>query len=64
MIFSRTLYQVFEQTFTPIVDLKKAEAQARRTKIEAVAGAAQGQSMAMHQSEDLILEYSILFWKN
>jgi signal transduction histidine kinase len=59
-IFQR-FTKVFEQTFTRFVDLKKAEAQAREAKIEASLERLRAQSMAMHQSEDLILSTSILF---
>ncbi|MCB0664229.1 MAG: GHKL domain-containing protein [Saprospiraceae bacterium] len=44
---------VFEQTYTRFLDLKRAEAQAREFRIEASLEKVRAASMAMHQSEEL-----------
>lgn len=51
-IFKR-FAKVFEQTYTRFLDLKKAEAQARESKIEAALERARAQSMMMQHSSEL-----------
>ena len=43
---------VFDQSYTRFLDLKKAEAQARESKIEAALEKVRAASMAMHKSEE------------
>jgi len=43
----------FERAYTRFLDLQKAEAQARKAKIEAALERVRGKAMAMHGSEDL-----------
>jgi len=51
-IFKR-FANVFEQTYTRFLDLKKAEAQAREAQIEGALERVRSKTMAMHNSEDL-----------
>ena len=44
---------VFEQTYTRFLDLQKAEAQARESKIEAALERVRSSSLAMHRSDEL-----------
>src|SRR5438045_9641291 len=44
---------VFDLTFTRFIDLQKAEAQARESKIEASLEKVRARAMAMHDSEDI-----------
>jgi signal transduction histidine kinase/ketosteroid isomerase-like protein len=44
---------VFEQTYTRFLDLRKAEAQAREAQIEAALERVRASMMAMHRTEDL-----------
>jgi len=46
--------KVFEQTYTRFLDLKKAEAQARESHIEAALERVRSRTMAMHKSEELL----------
>ncbi|MFZ1805721.1 MAG: ATP-binding protein [Cyclobacteriaceae bacterium] len=45
---------VFSQSYTRFLDLKKAEAQAREAQIEAALERVRSRSMAMHKSEELL----------
>ncbi|MBK8518544.1 MAG: nuclear transport factor 2 family protein [Saprospiraceae bacterium] len=45
--------QVFDQTYSRFLDLKKAEAQAREAKIEAALERVRARTMAMHKSDEL-----------
>ena len=45
--------QVFDQTYTRFLDLKKAEAQAREATIEAALERVRSRTMAMHSSQDV-----------
>ncbi len=45
--------KVFEQTYTRFLDLQKAEAQAKESKIEAALERVRAKAMAMHKTEDL-----------
>jgi hypothetical protein len=51
-IFKR-LGKVFEQTYTRFLDLKKAEAQARESQIEAALERVRSRTMGMQKSEEL-----------
>ncbi|MCR9081732.1 MAG: nuclear transport factor 2 family protein, partial [Cyclobacteriaceae bacterium] len=51
-IFKR-FANVFEQTYTRFLDLKKAEAQAREAQIEAALERVRARAMAMHSSKEL-----------
>jgi signal transduction histidine kinase len=53
--------QVFEQTYTRFLDLKKAEEQAREAKIEAALEKVRGKAMAMYNSKDLSAAASMVF---
>lgn len=53
--------QVFEQTYTRFLDLKKAEAQAREAQIEAALEKVRARSMAMRHSEEIGEVASLLF---
>ena len=57
----RRFAQVFQQTYTRFLDLKKAEAQAREAQIEAALERVRARAMAMHRSEDLAETSTILF---
>jgi signal transduction histidine kinase len=59
-IFKR-FTKVFEQTFTRFLDLQKAEAQARESKIEAALEKVRSRTMAMQQSTELGEVASVLF---
>jgi len=54
MEISARFAKVFEQTYTRFLDLKKAEAQARESQIEAALERVRARSMAMHNSEELL----------
>ena len=45
--------KVFQQTYTRFLDLQKAEAQARESKIEAALEKVRSRSLAMHKSDEL-----------
>ena len=45
--------KVFEQTYTRFLDLKKAEAQARESQIEAALEKVRSRSLAMHTANEL-----------
>jgi len=45
--------KVFQQTYTRFLDLKKAEAQARESQIEAALEKVRSRSLAMHHSDEL-----------
>ncbi|MBT8180275.1 MAG: hypothetical protein KJO53_01670, partial [Eudoraea sp.] len=49
----RRFAKVFQQTYTRFLDLKKAEAQARESQIEAALEKVRSRSLAMHKSEEL-----------
>lgn len=49
----RRFANVFEQTYTRFLDLKKAEAQARESQIEASLEKIRSRSLAMHNAEEL-----------
>ena len=49
----RRFTQIFEQTYTRFLDLKKAEAQARKAQIEAALERTRTQSMLMQHSREL-----------
>ena len=49
----RRFANVFEQTYTRFLDLKKAEAQAREAQIEAALEKVRSRSLAMHTSDEL-----------
>jgi hypothetical protein len=51
----------FERTYTRFLDLQKAEAQARESRIEAALEKVRGKAMAMHNSNDLALTASMVF---
>jgi signal transduction histidine kinase len=53
--------KVFEQTYTRVLDLQKAEAQAREAKIEAALERVRGKAMAMHGSNDLAVTVDSFF---
>jgi len=59
-IFKR-FAKVFEQTYTRFLDLQKAEAQARESKIEAALERVRSRTMAMQRSEELTDVATILF---
>ncbi|HLG31760.1 MAG TPA: nuclear transport factor 2 family protein, partial [Ignavibacteriaceae bacterium] len=59
-IFKR-FANVFEQTYTRFLDLKKAEAQAREAQIEASLERVRAHAMAMHNSADLSSTVNIFF---
>ncbi|MEO5947432.1 MAG: ATP-binding protein [Chitinophagaceae bacterium] len=59
-IFKR-FTQVFEQTYTRFLDLKKAEAQAREAKIEAALERVRAKAMAMHHSDELDELLTVLY---
>jgi signal transduction histidine kinase len=45
--------KIFEQTYTRFLDLKKAEAQARESQIEAALERVRSRSLAMHKTDEL-----------
>ncbi|MDE3212167.1 MAG: hypothetical protein KGM98_02955, partial [Bacteroidota bacterium] len=53
--------QVFEQTYTRFLDLKKAEAQARESQIEAALERVRSRAMAMQKSDELADLVATLF---
>ena len=53
--------QVFQQTYTRFLDLKKAEDQARQAQIEAALERVRAASMAMHESSELVKVATILY---
>ena len=53
--------QVFDQTYTRFLDLKKAEAQAREAQIEAALERVRSRTMAMQRSEELADAATVLF---
>jgi signal transduction histidine kinase len=53
--------QVFEQTYTRFLDLKKAEEQARESKIEASLERVRSKTMAMHNSQDVGETVALMF---
>jgi len=55
--------KVFQQTYTRFVDLQKAEASARESKIEAALEKVRSRSLAMHKSDELNEVVSVLFEK-
>ena len=57
----RRFANVFEQTYTRFLDLKKAEAQAREAQIEASLERVRAKAMAMHKSEDLPSVLDVMF---
>ncbi|MDI1322872.1 MAG: nuclear transport factor 2 family protein, partial [Algoriphagus sp.] len=59
-IFKR-FTNVFDQTYTRFLDLKKAEAQARESQIEAALERVRSRSMAMHRSSELNDVANVLF---
>ncbi|HEU4858913.1 MAG TPA: ATP-binding protein, partial [Chitinophagaceae bacterium] len=59
-IFKR-FANVFEQTYTRFLDLQKAEAQARESKIEAALERVRSRTMAMHRSDELAEVATVLF---
>jgi serine phosphatase RsbU (regulator of sigma subunit) len=52
---------VFGQTYRRYLDLKKAEAQARESQIEAALERVRSKAMAMHSSEDLSATVNVFF---
>jgi len=52
---------VFDQTYTRFLDLRKAEAQAREAQIEVSLERVRSRTMAMHKSEDLSETSVVLF---
>src|SRR3990172_8755213 len=52
---------VFEQTYTRFLDLHKAEAQARESRIELALERVRAKTMAMHKSEELAEAASVVF---
>jgi signal transduction histidine kinase len=52
---------VFQQTYTRFLDLKKAEASEREAKIEAALEKVRARAMAMHNSNDLASTASMVF---
>ncbi|MGB5314562.1 MAG: hypothetical protein WBN56_01045, partial [Robiginitalea sp.] len=52
---------VFEQTYTRFLDLKRAEAQARESQIEVALERVRSRAMAMHSSDELIEVLGVLF---
>ena len=61
-IFKR-FAQVFEQTYTRFLDLKKAEAQTREAQIEAALEKVRSRSLAVHKSDEFNEVVSIVFEK-
>ncbi|HMG91002.1 MAG TPA: hypothetical protein VK589_13140, partial [Chryseolinea sp.] len=61
-IFKR-FAKVFEQTYTRFLDLKKAEAQARESQIEAALEKVRSRSLAMHKAEELGEVITVVFDK-
>jgi hypothetical protein len=61
-IFKR-FANVFEQTYTRFIDLKKAEAQAIEAQIEAALEKVRSRSLAMHKSDELNEVIAIVFEK-
>ena len=57
----RRFGNVFEQTYTRFLDLKKAEAQARESRIELALERVRARTMAMQQSEELGDVATVLF---
>ena len=53
--------KVFNQTYTRFLDLKKAEAQAKNSQIEAALERVRSQTMAMIKSQDLEKVVSVIF---
>ena len=53
--------KVFEQTYTRFLDLQKAEAQARESKIETALEKVRSRTMAMQRSEELAEVATVLF---
>lgn len=53
--------QVFEQTYTRYIDIKKAEAQAREAQIEAALERVRARAMAMHNSNELAEAAELLY---
>gem|GEM_PF-5045602 len=45
--------KTFEQTYTRFLDLQKAEAQAKESKIEVALEKVRSRSLAMHKSDEL-----------
>ncbi|MEB2773851.1 ATP-binding protein [Algoriphagus sp. D3-2-R+10] len=59
-IFQR-FSKVFEQTYTRFLDLQKAEAQAKKAKIEAALERVRSRTMAMHHTEELKEVIQVVF---
>lgn len=55
------LGKVFQQTYTRFLDLKKAEAQAKESQVEAALEKVRSRTMAMQKSDELLDVASILF---
>ncbi|MEO6637297.1 MAG: hypothetical protein ABIN25_03405, partial [Ginsengibacter sp.] len=55
--------KVFEQTYTRFLDLKKAEAQARESQVEAALENVRSASLAMHHSNQLKTVAAVMFKK-
>ncbi|MGB5849905.1 MAG: nuclear transport factor 2 family protein, partial [Ignavibacteriaceae bacterium] len=53
--------KVFEQTYTRFLDLKKAEAQARESQIEAALERVRAKAMTMHKTDDLSSAVATIF---
>ncbi len=53
--------KVFDQTYTRFIDLQKAEAQARESKIEASLERVRAKAMAMHSPNDLSETVNVFF---